>query len=41
MVERLDDDDSADDISLLARRWSDLKAKLEKLEIGTAKVGLI
>jgi glycosyltransferase A (GT-A) superfamily protein (DUF2064 family) len=41
MVERLDDVDCGDDICLLAQRWSDIKAKLEKLETEAAKVVLI
>ena len=32
MTERLEDLDFADDISLLLQRWSDIKAKLEKLK---------
>jgi hypothetical protein len=40
MRERLEGLDFADDICLLAQRWSDIKAKLEKLDIEAAKVGL-
>lgn len=40
MTERLEDLDFANDICLLAQRWSDIKAKLEKLETEAAKVGL-
>jgi hypothetical protein len=41
MVERLDDVDRADDICLLAGRWSYVEAKLEKLEMEAATLGLI
>jgi hypothetical protein len=40
MMERLEYLDFADDVCLLAQRWSDTKAKLEKLEKEAAKVGL-
>ena len=36
MMERLEDLDFADDICLLAQRWGDIKAKLEKLETEAA-----
>ena len=38
MVERLDDASCADDICLLAQRWSYMAANLEKLEREAAKV---
>jgi hypothetical protein len=38
IVERLDDVSCADDICLLAQRWSYMEAKLEKLETEAAKV---
>jgi hypothetical protein len=41
MVERLDDVICADDICLLAQRWSYVEVNLEKLETEAAKVGLI
>ena len=37
-MERLEDLDFADDICLLAQRWGDIKAKLEKFET-EAKTG--
>jgi hypothetical protein len=40
MIKRCDDLDFADDICLLAQRWSDMTAKLEKLETEVAKVRL-
>lgn len=40
MMERLEDFDFADDIGLIAQRWSDIKAKLEKSEKEAARVGL-
>ena len=40
MIERLDDVDFADDLCLLAQRWSDIKAKLKKLENEATEVGL-
>lgn len=40
MIKRSDDLDFADDICVLSQRWSDIKAKLEKLEKEAAKVGL-
>lgn len=40
-MEKLDDVDCADEICLLAQRWSYIKAKLEKLEMELAKVGLM
>ena len=40
MMERLEDLDSADDICLLAQRWSDIRVKLGKIETEAAKVGL-
>jgi len=39
MIERLDDD-FPDDLCLLAQRWSDIKAKLKKLENEATEVGL-
>jgi hypothetical protein len=38
MVERLDDVNCADDICLLAQRWSYMEANLEKLETKAAEV---
>ena len=40
MMDGLQDLDFADDICLLAQRWSDIKSKLERLEMEAAKVGL-
>ena len=40
MMERLDDVDFADDLRLLAQRWSDIKAKLKKLENEATEAGL-
>ena len=40
MIDGLQDLDFADDICLLAQRWSDIKSKLERLEMEAAKVGL-
>jgi hypothetical protein len=40
IIKSCDDFNFADDICLLAQRWSDRKAKLEKLEKEAAKVGL-
>jgi hypothetical protein len=38
MMKQLEDLDFADDICLLAQRWNDIKAKLEKLGMEAAKV---
>jgi hypothetical protein len=40
MMESLEGLDFADDVCLCAQRWSDIKAKLEKLEMEAGKVGL-
>jgi Reverse transcriptase (RNA-dependent DNA polymerase). len=40
MMEKLEDNDFADEICLLAQGWSDIKAKLEKLEKDATKMGL-
>jgi hypothetical protein len=40
MMEKLEDLDFAEDVCLLAQRWSDMKAKFKKLENEAAKVGL-
>jgi hypothetical protein len=40
MMERLDDVDFADKLCLLAQIWSDIKAKLKKLENEATEMGL-